>query len=402
MKFTDEKINLVDAMVTLGSAEKICGLHAEDAELDGRHITVNGRRLINLCSLSYLGLEKDARLRDAVIDAVTRYGTVMAMTSTFCATPQARELQTLLAQLFEAPAIITPTTTLGHLSTFAVMIQAGDQLLIDSQAHNSVQLAAKTVTDKAQATLIPHSNMKVLRRKLERLAGTTGNIWYLADGIYSMFGDKAPLEELHQLMEEFPNLYAYIDDAHGMSVEGKNGKGYVLGSRYLHRRMIVSVSLSKAFGVGGGGAVVFQDHDWYRKVETCGPIKIFSNQLQIPTVAAAVASAKIHLSEEIGVIQARYQERVRHFERLAEQAGIPVVSVSGAPMKYVIAGGRDSLKTIQVSKGLQADGFLISPVSFPAVSINQSGCRFSLNNHLTFNDIERLVGSIAANLKAIA
>ena len=71
-------------------------------------------------------------------------------------------------------------------------------------------------------------------------------IWFLVDGVCSMFGDLAPIAELRELLERHDNLHLYVDDAHGMSWTGVNGRGYALSSAPLHPKMVLTTSLNKA------------------------------------------------------------------------------------------------------------------------------------------------------------
>ena len=67
----------------------------------------------------------------------------------------------------------------------------------------------------------------MLERKIQQVRDKYTKIWYMIDGVYSMYGDVAPLDELNELAKKYPNLHFYVDDAHGMSWAGKNGAGCV-------------------------------------------------------------------------------------------------------------------------------------------------------------------------------
>jgi 7-keto-8-aminopelargonate synthetase-like enzyme len=99
------------------------------------------------------------------------------------------------------------------------------------------------------------------------------------DGIYSMHGDVAPMGALRELLARHERLHLYIDDAHGMSWTGKHGRGHVLGDGRIAERMVVTVSLAKAFSASGG-ALIFPDRESARLVRTCGSTMIFSGPLQ--------------------------------------------------------------------------------------------------------------------------
>src|SRR6185436_14972501 len=120
--------------------------------------------------------------------------------------------------------------------------------------------------------------------------------WYMADGVYSMYGDYAPLKDIMQLLYNHEQLHLYVDDAHGMSWAGKNGAGFAKTILPRHERMFLVTSLNKAFAAGGG-CLVYPNDDWKRKVRNCGSTMIFSGPVQPPLLGAAIASAQIHLSD---------------------------------------------------------------------------------------------------------
>ena len=76
--------------------------------------------------------------------------------------------------------------------------------------------------------LIRHNNMERLEAMIQRVAKTSNRIWYMADGVYSMFADLAPFAELRELLDRYEQLYLYIDDSHGVGWAGKHGRGPAL------------------------------------------------------------------------------------------------------------------------------------------------------------------------------
>ena len=110
-------------------------------------------------------------------------------------------------------------------------------------------LAATVVKGTGAAVeTVPHNDVATLRRRLTELTPSGRRIWYLADGVYSMLGDLAPAREAVQLLDEFPALHCYFDDAHGLGWQGLHGRGTVLHQVPWHERLIVAGGLSKSFG----------------------------------------------------------------------------------------------------------------------------------------------------------
>src|SRR4051794_5894079 len=158
-----------------------------DECLDGRTLTIEGAPRINFGSCSYLGLELDPRMKQATIDAVMRYGTQFSSSRAYMSSPQYVELEALLSEMFGGYAIATPTTSLGHLAALPVIVESGAAMILDPQAHPSVQIGANELRLKGTTgEVIRHNNMDKLEAMIQRLTPQHKQIWYAADGVYSM------------------------------------------------------------------------------------------------------------------------------------------------------------------------------------------------------------------------
>ncbi|GAA3385205.1 aminotransferase class I/II-fold pyridoxal phosphate-dependent enzyme [Cryptosporangium minutisporangium] len=393
-------LRAVDDVISDGVRRGMLHNVAEDDRLDGRIVTVRGRRLINFGSCSYLGLETHPALAEAVTDAVTRYGTQFSSSRAYLSSPAYTEAETLLSEVFGRPTLITPSTTLGHLAAMPTLIGANDALLLDHQVHASVQTAAKLA--QAQGTLVelvPHSDLEVLAARVAELSRTHDRIWYAGDGLYSMYADFAPVAALCRLVEEFPKLWLYLDDAHGASWTGTNGSGHVLDrlTPAAAERTLVAASLNKSFAAAGG-ALTFPNEELLRRVRTVGGPMIFAGPVQPPMLGAVIASARWHLSPALAERQERLAASIRLFNKLAEEQELPLVSVDESPIRYIAAGGPPVAYNL-TGRLLEA-GFFVDTASYPAVAAKRSGARVTLTYHHTDADIVALVDAIAAALPA--
>ena len=396
MKTKSNWVTAIDKIVIAGVSHGLAQRTTEDEFYNGRTICLNGKHMLNFALCSYLGLELDSRLKQGTIDAVTRYGTQFAVSRNYLSATPYTELEAMLEELFEGYALATPTTTLGHMAALPVLIQEGDVIVLDQMVHNSVQTAAKLV----QAQGIPvetllHCNLEMLEERINTLIKKYRHVWFLTDGVYSMFGDLAPVEELGKLLNRYEQLHLYFDDAHGMSWIGKHGRGYVLDCLPIQERMVVATSLCKAFAAGGG-VLIFPNSRMHRQVKNCGGPMIFSGPIQPPMLGAALASARIHLSPEIVQLQKELQQRVSLCNRLLEEYDLPLAVSSQSPIFYIKLG----LPNVagKMVKRLMDEGFYTNHAVYPAVSRRKSGVRFILTRHLSEEDIHSLVEAIARNL----
>ncbi|HEY2408773.1 MAG TPA: aminotransferase class I/II-fold pyridoxal phosphate-dependent enzyme [Polyangiaceae bacterium] len=366
---------------------------AEDDHNDGRHVTLRGRRLVNFGSCSYLGLETDERVKQGACDAVRRFGTQFSSSRAYVSTALYAEFEALLEQIVRAPLVVTQTTSLGHLGVLPVLISENDAVLYDVLVHASVQAVLPTLRGAGiECKAVPHSHLHRLERALCELERTHERVWLLLDGVYSMHGDVAPLDELFELQARHPRLYLYIDDAHGVSWTGARGAGTVLGARAMRPRSVVALGLSKAFAASGA-AFVFSDEATRDRVRHCASTLIFSGPLQPALLGAGIASAKIHLSDELVTLQRALLQRIGLFNELSLDAGLKIRGDSLTPIRFVEAGPEE-LATELAQSAFDA-GYYANLSMFPAVPRRRAGMRVMLTTHQTEQDIVGLVTALA-------
>lgn len=398
MGAVEARLDALDDLVTQAVGRGLAHSAAQDEQLDGRVITVDGRRLVNFGSCSYLGLETHPELVAAVVDSVRRYGSQFSSSRTYLSAPGYAPAEAALTEMFGRPALISPSTSIGHIAALPVLIGSDDAVILDAQVHFSVQVAARLVqADGVKMELLPHSDLGRLERRVEELARTHRRVWYMADGIYSMYADPAPVAELSDLAERHPNLWLYIDDAHAISWTGRFGRGYALErlSAAAAQRTIVTGSLNKSFAAAGG-VLTFPDPELRRRVFSLGGPLIFSGPVQPPMLGAILASARLHLTDAVAPRRARLDHLIALFNRLAAERELPVVSPSATPIRCVGVGGPDL--AYRVAELLRDAGFFVDVATFPAVPARRSGIRISLTAHHTDQDVTDLVETFAAAL----
>ena len=369
-------------------------LKLDDAPMpDRRIVKIGGQDILNFSSCNYVGLETDERLKRAAIEAIERYGTQYYCVRAYTSLSYYEELEAQMKEIFGYPSIVMPTTMLGHLSCLPSLVSNEDAVILDHQVHTSVNMTSKIL--KANGThveVVRHSRMDYLENRILKLRNEYRKIWYLADGVYSMYGNIAPMGDLYELMQRYEQFYAYIDDSHGMSWTGKHGSGTVLDGMPFHPHLVLVTSLGKAFGASGGVAV-FHDQATRELVRNTGSPLIFTGPLQPATLGAAVASAKIHLSDEIVGLQNRLKGKIEYFANKAKSLGLPIISKDQTPIFFLgvsrfEVGGK-------LVKALLDNGFLSCIACYPSVPYNNTGIRFLLTLSHSEADIDNLLETIA-------
>src|SRR5690606_28557321 len=211
------------------------------------------------------------------------------------------------------------------------------------------------------------------------------------DGIYSMYGDYAPVQDLKALSLKYPQLHLYFDDVHGMSWIGKNGTGYVLSEIDLADNILVFGTLSKTFGASGA-VLACSNKSMYKRIKTFGGPLTFSAQLEPASVAAATASAMIHLSPEIYDLQDELRERITFFNTLLEQTELPLIDKNRSPVFYIGTGMPQT--GYNFVNRLLKDGFYVNLGLFPAVPVKNTGVRITISRHNQKQEIADLVSAM--------
>jgi 7-keto-8-aminopelargonate synthetase-like enzyme len=364
----------------------------EDEALDGRTVTVNGRKLVYYGNCSYLGLETDERIKAASIKAIEKYGSQFSCSRTFLQMGLYEEAEYLLGQIFERPVLLAPTTSLAHISTIPVILSERDAVLVDQQAHNSIRNAIQMVkADGTYVETLSHNRMDKLETRIQVLRQSYDRVWYFTDGVYSMYGDLPPYNDLNRLLKTYDQFHCYVDDAHGMSWTGKNGRGLCFASMGNHPRLMVATSLAKGFA-NCGGALVFNTEEEKLLIKNCGSSFIFSGPLQPAILGAIVETAKIHLTDEIDRLQNDLFERMLFFVEHAKSLNLPLVSTALSPIFYVGVGKPEV--GFKMSKFLGEEGVLCNLAQFPAVSVNNAGLRITVTNHHSLQDLRHLLDCI--------
>ncbi|WP_142784079.1 aminotransferase class I/II-fold pyridoxal phosphate-dependent enzyme [Changchengzhania lutea] len=383
-------LSTVHEVFTDAKQEGIMHLYAEGEAFTGRTIGVKDRQLFHFGTTGYLGLEQDARLKAAAIDAITKYGTQFPLSKSYISNPLYRQLEERLTAMYQNPIIITKNSTLGHMGAIPNAVNDQDAIILDHQVHWSVQSAAKVLKNRSvPIDMIRHNDLNMLEDKIKSLSDKHKKIWYMADGIYSMYGDFAPIQDLKTLSLKYPQLHLYIDDVHGMSWVGKNGTGYALSElKELSENVLLFGTLSKTFGASGA-VLVCSNKKMYQEIKTFGGPLTFSAQLEPASVAAATASADIHLSPEIYELQNDLRERIQYFNALLEQTDLPLIDKNLSPVFFI---GTGMPKTGYNFVGrLMKEGFYVNLGIFPAVPVKNTGVRITISRHNQREEIKALV-----------
>ncbi|AYN67535.1 aminotransferase class I/II-fold pyridoxal phosphate-dependent enzyme [Euzebyella marina] len=385
-------LDTVHDLMTNASREGVLHLYAEGDHFTGRHISVKGKSLMHFGTTGYLGLEQDERLKSAAMAAIDNYGTQFPLSKSYISHPLYEQLEFHLNQMYGYPIVVTKNSTLGHLGVIPSIVGTNDAIILDHQVHWSVQSACRLLKSQGVALdMIRHNHLQMLEDRI-KFHIKRRKIWYMADGIYSMFGDYAPVVQLMELAKKYPQLHLYFDDVHGMSWIGKNGTGYVLDQlKELSDQVLVFGTLSKTFGASGA-VLICPNEKLYQKIKTFGGPLTFSAQLEPSAVGAAIASSKIHLSKEIYQLQEELSTRIQYFNDLLKLREVVIIDDNNSPVFYVGTGAPET--GYKLVRRLMDDGFYTNLGMFPAVPVKNTGIRITISRHNQLDDIKALAEAL--------
>jgi 7-keto-8-aminopelargonate synthetase-like enzyme len=357
---------------------------------EGRWLELDGRMLLNFGSCSYLALERRPELRAGTTSAVERYGTQFPFSRAYLSCGLYRELEVLLEEITGRPVVVTQSTTFAHLAALPVLVGENDAVLVDQFAHASIQAALSSLPAVPVRT-VRHGHIDQVEPLLASLSSAHDRVWLLIDGLYSMLGDCAPYGELEELLARFPKLHLYIDDAHATSWTGTHGRGQALMHLGHHQRVAVVLSLNKAFSAAGG-VLALPSRGLARLLRYVAAPLMFSGPIPPPMLGAAVASAELHLSDELPALQAELAARIDHTLARAEALAVPLATRHRTPIFFVPCHSSGHL--IATVRKLWLAGFYVCPSAFPAVPVNQPGIRFTITLHNQRDDIDAFLAAL--------
>lgn len=347
------------------------GLYNEIDMLDGANgpeIFINGKKLINLSSNNYLGLATREEMKQSEIETCQIYGTGAGAVRTINGTLKVhKELEEALAKFKHTEAAIAFQSGFNcNMAAISSIMDKNDAILSDELNHASIIDGCRL--SGAKIIRCRHQDMDDLRNKAKEAieSGIYGKVMYISDGVYSMDGDVAKIDEIVKIAKEF-GLITYIDDAHGSGVMGE-GAGTVKEFNCSSDIDIQVGTLSKAVGVVGGYVAGSKELiDW---LKVRGRPFLFSTSLT-PGAAAAAKKAIEIISSEKDLVK-RLWENSRYLKEELKKAGYNT-GVSTTPITPVIIG--DESKTQLFSRRLIEEGVYAKSIIYPTVPLGTGRIR---------------------------
>jgi glycine C-acetyltransferase len=370
-------------------------IHLKDLSVDrmgpGRSIEVDGRRLVNFGSDSFLGLDQDPRVWASIRNGLERWGAHNGASRAFASVRTNVEAEEKLADWLGVEAVlIYPSVTLANLGAIPGLVGRHDAIALDEQAHNSMQEGAKIArANGAKVATFKHSDPAGLRKTLESLRPYRCALVCI-DGVYSMSGAIPPMADLDEVARSL-DAVLYIDDAHGTGVLGEHGRGTVLEALGSYDNTFVVGSLSKAFSCAGG--FIGCPTPFRKLLQIRSNTYIFGGPVVPPYLDAICTVVDILRSPEYEALRDRLDQHVSRLSEGLIALGLPVLGGS-TPIVSIRIG--DEARTLEAGKALFDRGYYVQSVLFPAVPFRGGVLRIQCNANHTNSEIDGLLEAIAA------
>ena len=352
---------------------------------------VDGRQVMVLCSNNYLGLSTHPKLKEAAMKSIETHGVGSGAVRPISGTMDLHmELERRLARFKKAEASLTyPTGFMANSGLIPQLIDRGDLIISDQLNHGSIIDGVRL--SRADRVVYKHNDMEDLDRVLkeaEEHEPEYRRILVITDGVFSMDGDIAPLDEIAVLAEEHGAM-VYVDDAHGEGVLGDGGRGIISNFNLDHKKVHVEMgTFSKAYGVVGGH--ISGSGDLIRFAWNKSRTWLLSSSHPPPVVAACIAAIDVLETEPWHV--KNLWENTYHFKKAAQDLGFNT-GRSETPIIPIIVG--ESSKAKMLSDKLYEKGVFVVPIVYPMVSQDQARIRVQMHAQLTKEELDEVIGIIA-------
>ena len=383
MTFLDDVTSQLDAL----RAE---GLYKHEEPLttaQAAHVGVPAGNVINLCANNYLGLADSPELIAAATEALERWGFGMASVRFICGTQtQHLGLEAGLTRFLRLGAegfdtILYSSCFDANGGLFETLFGAEDAIISDELNHASIIDGVRL--SKAARHRYRNRNLDDLRARLKETRDARHRI-IATDGVFSMDGYVAPLDDICTLADEY-NALVMVDDSHAVGFVGETGAGTPERFGVAERIDIITGTLGKALGGASGGYTCARTPIVELLRQRSRPY-LFSNSLAPSIVAATLAA--LGLLSRSGELLERLRENTTYFRTRMAEEGFEIPE-SDHPIAPVMIG--DAVLAARMADAILARGVYVRAFSYPVVPKGRARIRTQLSASLTREDLDTAI-----------
>ncbi len=336
---------------------------------------------INFCANNYLGLADSPEVEKAVADGLKDYGFGMASVRFICGTQNIhKDLERKLSEWLGTEDTILYTSCFdANTGLFETLLGEEDAIISDALNHASIIDGVRLC--KAQRKVYRHADMDDLEARLKETESARFRM-IATDGVFSMQGDLAPLQQICDLAERYDAL-VMVDDSHATGFLGPNGRGTPDELGVEGRIDVLTSTMGKALGGASGGFTAGRQEivDYLR--QRSRPY-LFSNTLAPPIVMGALKALEI-VQDNPG-LRTTLKENAAYFRAGMERLGFEILAGKHPIVPVML---RDELKNVEMAKAVNDRGVFVVAFSFPVVPRGEARIRVQLSAAHTREQLDR-------------
>ncbi|RKT80079.1 2-amino-3-ketobutyrate coenzyme A ligase [Terracoccus luteus] len=377
------------------------GLYKNERELtspQSAHVTTLKATALNFCANNYLGLANEPAVVDASKAALDEWGFGMASVRFICGTQTLHtSLESKLSEFLGTEATILYSSCFdANGGVFEVLFGADDAIVSDELNHASIIDGVRL--SKAKRFRYKNADMADLRVQLEaaREAGAK-RVVVVTDGVFSMDGSYAPLDEICDIAEEFGAM-VFVDDSHAVGFVGDGGRGTPELFGVMDRVDILTGTLGKALG-GASGGYVASHREVVDLLRQRSRPYLFSNSVAPAVTAGSMAA--LDLVEGSADKRETLKANTELFHRLMTEAGFELLPGTH-PIRPVMFPGEDGARrAAQIAEHMLGNGVYVIAFSFPVVPRGKARIRVQLSAAHSEADVRACVDAFVAARDAV-
>jgi len=344
------------------------------------HSVVDGKKVIMFCSNNYLNLSNHPKIIQASIDAAKKYGAGSGSVRAIAGTMELHmEVEKRLAKFKGTESsLIYQTGFAANAGLIPQLAGKEDVIISDELNHGSIIDGVRLT--KADRAVYKHRDMGELEKVLKDADKKYRRILVITDGVFSMDGDIAPMDQIVKICKEYGAM-TYVDDAHGEGVVGPDGRG--IGAHFgIEGKIDVEMgTFSKAFGVVGG--LIAGSQDLVNFALNKSRTWLLSGSHPPAVAGAQLAAIKVLETEPEHV--KNLWDNTNYFKKELNSMGFDTGG-SETPITPVIVG--ESSKAKELSNRLYDEGIFALPIVFPMVARDKARIRTMMNAGLKRDDLD--------------
>jgi len=354
----------------------------------GAHIrTSDGRQVLNFCANNYLGLADNPEVIEAAKKALDRWGFGLSSVRFICGTQEIhKELESALSAFHQTEdAILYGSCFDANGGLFETLLSSEDAVLSDELNHASIIDGIRLC--KASRYKYRHNDMNDLEAKLRQAQGSRFRL-IATDGVFSMDGDIANLRDICVLADKHGAM-VMVDECHAAGFLGKTGRGTPEYCGVMDRVDIITGTLGKALGGGGGGYATGRKLIIEILRQRSRPY-LFSNSLT-PSVVGASLKA-IEIASRSTELRDRLEDNTHFFRSGLARRGLPI-RPGNHPIVPVMIG--NAALAQGVADRLLTGGIYVVGFFYPVVPQGKARIRTQVSAAHTKDDLEFAIEKFA-------